>query len=65
VSGRSGRAADLEYQSQAVPRVAQRDRPAVADEHRRHPHAVDVDPALAAVDGHPLLAVVVQDQVSR
>jgi hypothetical protein len=43
-----------------VLRIAERNRPTVMDEDRGHPHAVDVDPALAPVDGHPPPAIMMQ-----
>jgi hypothetical protein len=44
-------------------RIAEGDSPAVMDEDRGHPHAVDVDAAFAAVDGNPLRAVVMHHHV--
>lgn len=58
-----GRGAELEHQPGPVLRIAKSDRPTVVDEDRRHPHAVDVDPAFAAIDGNPLRAVVMQHDV--
>ncbi len=57
---RGRRDAELEHQSGPVLRIAEGDRPTVMDEDRGHPHAVDVNPAFAPVDGDPLPAVVVQ-----
>jgi len=57
---RRWRGAQLEDQPGSVLRIAEPDRPAVMDEHRGHPHAVDVDAAFAPVDGNPLPAVVMQ-----
>jgi hypothetical protein len=48
-----------------VLRIAESDRPAVVDEDRRHPHPVDINPASTAVDGNPLVAAVVQHDMSR
>jgi hypothetical protein len=45
--------------------IAEHDRPAVMDEHRRHPHPVDVHAAFTAVDGYPLPAVVMQHHMDR
>ena len=55
--GRSRRGGELEDQPRPVLRVAEGDRAPVVDEDRRHPHAVDVNPGFAAIDGDPLLAV--------
>jgi hypothetical protein len=57
---RRWRGAELKYQPGSVLWIAEGDRPAVMDEHRRHPHSVDVDAAFTAVDGYPLPAVVMQ-----
>lgn len=53
----------MEHQPGPVLWIAKIDRPTVVDEDRRHPHAVDVDPALTPIDGNPLPAVVMQHQV--
>jgi hypothetical protein len=45
--------------------IAERDRPPVVDEDRRHSHSVDVDPGFAAIDGDPLIAVEVQHDQGR
>jgi hypothetical protein len=45
--------------------IAERDRLAVMDEDSGHSHAVDVDPAFAAINGDPLPAVVVHHHVGR
>jgi hypothetical protein len=55
----------LKNQPRSALWVAERDRPPVLDEDRRHAHSVDVDPGLAAVDGDPLIAVEVQDHQGR
>lgn len=43
--------------------IAEGDRPAVVDEDCRHSHAVDVDPAFAAIDSNPLPTVVMHHDV--
>jgi hypothetical protein len=40
--------------------VAERDRPPVMDEDRRHSHPVDVNPGFAAIDSDPLIAIEMQ-----
>jgi hypothetical protein len=59
------RGTDLKDQPGAVLRMANRDGLAVMDEDRGHPCAVDVDPVSAAVDGHPLPAVVMEHYGGR
>jgi hypothetical protein len=62
---RSSRGGKSEHQPWAVLGVAERDRPAVMDEDRRHAHAVDVHAGFTAIDGDPLVAVEVQDHQRR
>src|ERR1700719_2329953 len=54
------RGAELKYQPGPALWIAESDRLAVMDEHRRHPHPVDVHAAFPAVDAYPLPAVVMQ-----
>jgi hypothetical protein len=55
----------LEDEPRPVLGIAESDRPAVVDEDRRHPHAVDVDPAFCAVDRDPLAGAVMQHDLGR
>ena len=55
----------MEDQPRPVLRIANGDRSAVVDENRRHPHTVDVDPALAPIDRDPLPAVVMQHYLGQ
>ena len=61
----SGWGAELEDQPRPTLRVAERDRPTVMDEDRRHSDPVDVNPGFTAVDGDPLAAVEVQHHQRR
>jgi hypothetical protein len=53
-SGRAGGGTDLENQPRASLRITDRDRLTGVDVDPRHPRAVDVHAAGAAVDGHPM-----------
>lgn len=53
----------MEHQSGPMLRIAKSDGPTVMDEDRGHPHAVDVNPPFAPIDGDPLPAVVMQHRM--